>query len=93
MSLDTVPDTIVRLRARLTALGMETQDLLEDIAAGASSHEDRLAVIEMLRTKLEAELEEQEARLDAERQLAGELMARRQDITRHSDITDLRHDP
>lgn len=93
MSLDTVQDTIVRLRARLTALGVETQDLLEDISAGASSHEDRLAVIEMLRTELEAELEEQEARLDAWRQLVGELIARRQGISRHSDITDLRHGP
>ncbi|NTZ40850.1 type VI secretion system ATPase TssH [Enterobacter sp. JMULE2] len=90
MSLDTVPDTIVRLKARLTALGMETQDLLEDIAAGASSHGDRLAVIEILRTELEAELDEQEARLHVERQMVGELIACRQDISRYSDIADLR---
>ncbi|ELN2578363.1 type VI secretion system ATPase TssH [Enterobacter kobei] len=90
MSLDTVPDTIVRLKARLTALGMETQDLLEDIAAGVSSHGNRLAVIEILRTELEAELEEQEARLHVERQMVGELIVCRQDISRYSDIADLR---
>ncbi len=56
MSLDTVPEAIVRLKSRLIALGMETQDLLEDIAAGASSHSDRLAVIDTLRTELESEL-------------------------------------
>ncbi|MCW1830345.1 AAA family ATPase, partial [Enterobacter asburiae] len=86
MNLDTVPDTIVRLKARLTALGMETQDLLEDIAAGGTSHGDRLAVIDTLRTELEADLETQEARLDAERQLVRELLTCRQDISRQADI-------
>ncbi|EQA1622884.1 type VI secretion system ATPase TssH [Enterobacter asburiae] len=86
MSLDTVPEAIVRLKSRLIALGMETQDLLEDIAAGASSHGDRLAVIDTLRTELELELKTQEARLEVERQLVGELIACRQDISRQADI-------
>ncbi|RSB25566.1 type VI secretion system ATPase TssH [Enterobacter cloacae] len=86
MSLDTVPEAIVRLKSRLIALGMETQDLLEDIAAGASSHGDRLAVIDTLRTELESELKTQEARLEVERQLVGELIACRQDISRQADI-------
>ncbi|MEG5680120.1 type VI secretion system ATPase TssH [Enterobacter asburiae] len=86
MSLDTVPEAIVRLKSRLIALGMEAQDLLEDIAAGASSHGDRLAVIDTLRTELESELKTQEARLEVERQLVGELIACRQDISRQADI-------
>lgn len=86
MSLDTVPEAIVRLKSRLIALEMETQDLLEDIAAGASSHGDRLAVIDTLRTELESELKTQEARLEVERQLVGELIACRQDISRQADI-------
>ncbi|BBV87848.1 TPA: type VI secretion system ATPase TssH [Enterobacter kobei] len=86
MSLDTVPEAIVRLKSRLIALGIETQDLLEDIAAGASSHGDRLAVIDTLRTELELELKTQEARLEVERQLVGELIACRQDISRQADI-------
>lgn len=86
MSLDTVPEAIVRLKSRLIALGMETQDLLEDIAAGASSHGDRLAVIDTLRTELGSELKTQEARLEVERQLVGELIACRQDISRQADI-------
>ena len=86
MSLDTVPEAIVHLKSRLIALGMETQDLLEDIAAGASSHGDRLAVIDTLRTELESELKTQEARLEVELQLVGELIACRQDISRQADI-------
>ena len=86
MSLDTVPEAIVLLKSRLIALGMETQDLLEDIAAGASSHGDRLAVIDTLRTELESELKTQEARLEVEHQLVGELIACRQNISRQADI-------
>ncbi|HCT3534386.1 type VI secretion system ATPase TssH [Enterobacter hormaechei] len=86
MSLDTVPEAIVRLKSRLIALGMETQGLLEDIAAGASPHGDRLAVIDTLRTELESELKTQEARLEVEHQLVGELIACRQDISRQADI-------
>ncbi|MCR1552238.1 MAG: type VI secretion system ATPase TssH [Enterobacter cloacae] len=86
MSLDTVPEAIVRLKSRLIALGMETQGLLEDMAAGASPHGDRLAVIDTLRTELESELKTQEARLEVEHQLVGELIACRQDISRQADI-------
>ncbi|MNJ74879.1 Chaperone protein ClpB [compost metagenome] len=46
MSLDTVPEQIVRLKAQLTALELEEQALLEDIAAGCNKHGDRLESIE-----------------------------------------------
>ena len=45
MSLDTVPEEMVQLRARLTALELEAQALREDIAAGSGGHGERLAEI------------------------------------------------
>ncbi|MFA1646075.1 MAG: AAA family ATPase, partial [Enterobacteriaceae bacterium] len=45
MSLDTVPEPLTRLKAQLTALGMEKQALLEDMAVGNNSHGERLARI------------------------------------------------
>jgi len=86
MSLDTVPEKITRLNAQLMSLGMEMQDLLEDIAVGSSLHGDRLAGIEKQRVELEAELEILEKRLDAERGLVLQLITCRQDISRQADI-------
>ena len=45
MSLDTVPEEMVQLRARLTALELEEQALREDIAAGSGGHGERLAAV------------------------------------------------
>jgi type VI secretion system protein VasG len=46
MSLDTVPEQLTRIRSQITALDMEKQALLEDIAIGNQSHAERLSVIE-----------------------------------------------
>ncbi|MGL4723882.1 MAG: type VI secretion system ATPase TssH [Scandinavium sp.] len=89
MSLDTVPEQIVRLKAQLTALALEEQALLEDIAAGSNRHGDRLGAIEQQRTELEARIAEQEARFSNEKALAQQLMASRQDISQQAEITDL----
>lgn len=89
MSLDTVPEQIVRLKAQLTALALEEQALLEDIAAGSNHHGDRLSVIEQLRADLDARIEEQEARFSNEKALVQQLMTSRQDISQQADITDL----
>ncbi|MEJ4045056.1 type VI secretion system ATPase TssH [Erwinia sp. SLM-02] len=91
MGLDTVPDTIVRLKARLIALRMEAQALLEDIATGSLTHYDRLAAIETQRTELEVQLETQENRLVVERPLVEELIACRQDVSRQAEIHTLLH--
>ncbi|NLS52295.1 DUF2345 domain-containing protein, partial [Hafnia alvei] len=61
MSLDTVPEQIVRLKAQLTALALEEQALLEDIAAGSNHHGDRLSVIEQLRADLDARIADLQA--------------------------------
>lgn len=91
MSLDAVPEVITHLRAQLMSLGMEAQVLQEDIALGVTSRSDRPGVIEHLRTGLEAELDIQETRLVAERQVAEQLMLCRQDISRQADVHDLQH--
>ncbi|WP_449557016.1 type VI secretion system ATPase TssH [Huaxiibacter chinensis] len=89
MSFDTVPEQIVRLKAQLTALALEEQALLEDIAAGSNRHGDRLGTIEQQRTELEARIEEQEARFSHEKALAQQLMTSRQDISQQAEISDL----
>ncbi|WP_300001506.1 AAA family ATPase, partial [uncultured Cedecea sp.] len=86
MSLDTVPESLVYLKARQTALTLEEQALLEDIAAGGHSRGERLATIEKQRTALGEEIADQEQRFSAEKALAEQLMACRQDISRQSEI-------
>jgi type VI secretion system protein VasG len=89
MSLDTVPEAIVRLKAQLTALALEEQALLEDIAAGSNRHGDRLSIIEQQRAELDARIQEQEARFSNEKALAQQLMASRRDISQQAEISDL----
>ncbi|NLS55079.1 type VI secretion system ATPase TssH [Hafnia alvei] len=91
MSLDTEPEQIVRLKAQLTALELEKQALLEDIAAGSNRHGERLGVIEQQRAELDARIEEQEARFSHEKVLAEQLMTSRQDISQQAEIADLQH--
>lgn len=89
MSLDTVPEAITHLKARLTALELEEQALLEDIAVGNHRHGERIEQIEQQRTGLETLLEDKEGRFEQEKVLAQQLMACRQDISRQADIHNL----
>lgn len=89
MSLDTVPEAITGLKAQLTALALEEQALLEDIAVGGNQHSDRLSIIELQRTQLETTLQQQDAHFEQEKVIAQELMTCRQDISRQTDIHDL----
>ena len=86
MSLDTVPETLVGLKAQHTALALEEQALLEDIAVGGHLHGERLAEIEKQRTALSLDIDTQEQRFSAEKVLAEQLMVCRQDISRQADI-------
>ncbi|MCJ6182208.1 AAA family ATPase [Klebsiella pneumoniae] len=54
MSLDTVPEPLTRMKAQLTALAMEKQALLEDIALGNSARGDRLAALSAIARRLRA---------------------------------------
>ena len=89
MSIDTVPEQIVHLKAQLTALELEELALLEDIAAGSSHHGDRLSVIEHQRNALQSTLLQQETRFTDEKLLAQQLMASRQDISHQAEIAAL----
>lgn len=87
MSLDTVPEAIMCLKAQLTALELEQQALLEDVAVGGNHHGDRLAFIERQCAGLKENLAKQEQRFNEEKIQAQQLMAGRQDTTRQADIT------
>ena len=78
MSLDTVPEAIIRLKAQLTALALEEQALLGDIAAGGHRQDDRLSLIGQQRTQLETRLQQQETRFEQEKVIVQALMACRQ---------------
>lgn len=79
MSLDTVPEAIVKLKAQLTALELEEQALRADIDVGSGGHGDRLHAIEQQRAGLESHLQQQEDRFGREKALAQQLMSSRQE--------------
>lgn len=60
MSLDTVPEPLTRMKAQLTALAMEKQALLEDIAVGNTTHGERLVAIEQDESRIILQLDERE---------------------------------
>ncbi|MED8693405.1 type VI secretion system ATPase TssH [Escherichia marmotae] len=85
MSLDTVPEQLIRTCSRITALEMERLALQEDIAVGNQNHGERLAAIEQEEKKLFIELEELETRYGQERELTEQLLESRQEISRQSE--------
>ncbi|MGM8451143.1 type VI secretion system ATPase TssH [Enterobacter bugandensis] len=89
MSLDTVPEPLNRMKAQLTALAMEKQALLEDIAVGNSAHGERLAAIEQDEVRIILQLDELETRYGQELRLTEALLACRTDISRQTEIADL----
>ncbi|HIC8866577.1 TPA: type VI secretion system ATPase TssH [Klebsiella variicola] len=93
MSLDTIPEPLTRLKVQLTALAMEKQALLEDIAAGKEAHREPLAAIERDEVRDEVriilQLDELETQYGAELKLTEQLLACRSDISRQAEIPDL----
>ncbi|MBL7634235.1 type VI secretion system ATPase TssH [Atlantibacter hermannii] len=89
MSLDTIPEPLTRIRAQLTALEMEKQALLEDIALGNPSQGERLAAIGREENALTVKLDELETRYGEALTLTGQLRESRQDISRQSETHDL----
>ncbi|WP_241617763.1 type VI secretion system ATPase TssH [Rosenbergiella epipactidis] len=85
MSLDTVPEQIVRLKAQLTALELEEQALLEDIAAGSNRHGDRLGAIELEENDLIVGLDELETQYGQELKLTEQLLEYRLDVSRQGE--------
>ncbi|MRT55318.1 type VI secretion system ATPase TssH [Enterobacteriaceae bacterium RIT693] len=89
MSMDTVPEQLTRIRAQITALEMEKQALLEDIAVGNHAHGERLESIAQEETSLTVALDELETQYDQELALTEQLLESRQDISRQSDTHSL----
>ncbi|PWI79659.1 type VI secretion system ATPase TssH [Enterobacter sp. CGMCC 5087] len=82
MSLDTVPEQLIRLRASIAALDMEKQALLEDIAIGNQCHAERLSEIEQEEMRQIVTLDELETQYGQEMKLTEQLRESRQDISR-----------
>ncbi|HDS9358792.1 TPA: type VI secretion system ATPase TssH [Enterobacter chengduensis] len=91
MSLDTVPEALTRYRAQLTALDIEKQALLEDIALGNNRHDERLAAIEQQQNDLIVELDTLESQYGRELSLTEQLLAVRQDISRQTEVSELQN--
>lgn len=85
MSLDTVPEPLTHIRAQITALEMEKQALLEDIAFGNYAHGERLATIEQEENALIVALDELETQYGEELKLTEQLLETRQDISRQAE--------
>lgn len=60
MCLDTVPEPLTRLKSEITALEIEKQALLADLAVGNGQYDARLASIEQHENRLLVELDELE---------------------------------
>jgi type VI secretion system protein VasG len=91
MSLDTVPEALTQYRAQLSALEMEKQALLEDIALGNHRHGECLATIEQQQNDLIVELDLLESQYGLELDLTKQLLETRQDISRQTDINQLQN--
>ncbi|WP_039031902.1 type VI secretion system ATPase TssH [Leclercia adecarboxylata] len=91
MSLDTVPEQLTRMKAQLTALDMEKQALLEDLAMGKTTHGERLATIEQEEIGIILELDTLETQYGQELKLTEELLTCRADISRQVEIADLQN--
>ncbi|WP_312995905.1 type VI secretion system ATPase TssH [Leclercia sp.] len=89
MSLDTVPEQLTRMKAQLTALDMEKQAMLEDIALGNSTESERLVIIEQEEIRIILALDTLETQYGQELTLTEELLACRADISRQAEIAAL----
>ena len=85
MSLDTVPEPLTRIRSQITALEMEKQALLEDIAVGNQSRGERLSAIGQEENALIVELDELETQYGQALKLTERLLEIRQDISCQSE--------
>ncbi|MDI7660299.1 type VI secretion system ATPase TssH [Cronobacter universalis] len=85
MSLDTVPEPLTQRRARITALELEKQALLEDIAQGNTTQGERLAAIEQEEVSIILELDTLETQYGQELAITEQLQACRRDLSRQAE--------
>ena len=89
MNLDTVPEPLTRLKAIITALEMEKQALLEDIAVGNSAYGERLEVIDREEVSIILQLDALETQYGEELKLTEQIQACRADISRQAEMANL----
>ena len=85
MSLDTVPEPLTRLKAQITALELERQALLNDIAVGNGAPGERLAIIEQDEIDIILQLDTLETQYGQELALTEQLLESRQQLSRQSE--------
>jgi len=91
MNLDTVPEPLIRMKSAITALEMEKQALLEDLAVGRGPHGERLEAIDKEEVSIILQLDTLETQYGQELALSEQLLACRADISRQRELAALRH--
>lgn len=91
MTLDTVPEPLTRMKSAITALEMEKQALLEDLAVGNGPHGERLEAIDKEEVSIILQLDTLETQYGQELALSEQLLACRADISRQRELAALRH--
>lgn len=91
MNLDTVPEPLIRMKSAITALEMEKQALLEDLAVGRGPHGERLEAIDREEVSIILQLDALETQYGQELALSEQLLACRADISRQRELAALRH--
>ncbi|WP_312466597.1 type VI secretion system ATPase TssH [Pseudescherichia sp.] len=91
MNLDAVPEPLIRMKSAITALEMEKQALLEDLAVGRGPHGERLEAIDKEEVSIILQLDTLETQYGQELALSEQLLACRADISRQRELAALRH--
>ncbi|WP_336854951.1 type VI secretion system ATPase TssH [Pseudescherichia vulneris] len=91
MNLDTVPEPLTRMKSAITALELEKQALLEDLAVGNGPHGERLEAIDQEEVSIILQLDTLETQYGQELALSEQLLACRADISRQRELAALRH--
>lgn len=85
MSLDTEPEALVQINAALAALAMEQQAVEQDIVLSAEDDSERLVEIAHQCEQLQQQQIQLKQQYLQERELTQQLLAVRQDISRHGE--------
>ncbi len=79
MSLDTLPEPLTQLKAKLYALELEQQAILDDIAVGNNENQSSLTEIAQKQAELTEQQQQIQVRFEQEKALIMSLMACRQE--------------
>lgn len=85
MGLDTIPESIVQLEAKIDSLGIEQEAIEADLALGENLSSERITEIELQLNELHKKLATQQAQFEKEKELVEELIELRKGITTDTD--------